>query len=434
MDNTEQLQEIEITAKPLPADKHVDSRDFRIESISLIDCTGKSRDITAMIVEMEMRQDIYLGFMSAELLINDGIGLYSEVKFHGNEFVYIHIKEPGQDLPLKKAYRVYKVSKRERMQNNASRYIIYLVSNEFIESSSQRISKAYQNMMVSDMAKDIMVNFLKIPAKRVFVDATTDPQSYVIPYSRPFEALSWLTTRAYTNENNCYFFFENLEGYHFRSINSLYRDEPAIPEAFKDTHKGVEKTLALDKFAIDAWDGVKEFDVLSGMEGGMYSMSLEEIDPIARTYGDRTYNLSDNKGLYKNPPSSIDPTTMGKDAIARRLTYLSLGGSTREWIRRVMAMAALNSSLTQIVVPGSIRIQAGKTIKLEFPYLTTPSKSADNVDKLRSGLYLIVAVNHKIDMTTLRYETVALLARDSQAEAYPSADTQMPEKIRKLNQ
>jgi hypothetical protein len=43
-------------------------------------------------------------------------------------------------------------------------------------------------------------------------------------------------------------------------------------------------------------------------------------------------------------------------------------------------------------------------------------------------------VNHKIDMTTLRYETVALLARDSQAEAYPSADTQMPDKIRKLNQ
>jgi hypothetical protein len=355
MDNTEQLTEIEITAKPLPADKHVDSRDFRIESISLIDCTGKSRDITAMIVEMEMRQDIYLGFMSAELLINDGIGLYSEVKFHGNEYVYIHIKEPGQDLPLKKAYRVYKVSKRERQQNNASRYIVYLVSNEFIESSSQRISKAYQNMMVSDMAKDIMVNYLKIPAKRVFVDDTSDPQTYVIPYSRPFEALSWLTTRAYTNENNCYFFFENLEGYHFRSINSLYRDEPAIKEVFKDTHKGVEKTLALDKFAIDAWDGVKEFDVLSGMEGGMYSMRLEEIDPIARTHEDRTYNLSDNKGLYKNPPSSIDPTTMGKDATARRLAYLSLGGTTREWIRRVMAMAALNSSLTQIVVPGSIR-------------------------------------------------------------------------------
>lgn len=428
-----ELEDITVTAKPLPDDQHLDSRDFRIESISLISCDGKARDITAMVIELQLRQDIYLGFMSGELFINDGRGLYSEVKFHGNEFVYIDIREPGQDVAIRKAYRVYKVSNRERQQNNASRYIVYLVSDELILSNSIRVSKAYQSMMVSDMAKDILVNTLKVPESRIFIDPTSDPQTYIIPNMRPFEALSWLATRAYTSTDTCYFFYENLDGFHFQSIQSLYKQESPVPQAYTDQHKGVEKSLASDKFSIDAWDGIKEFDVLSGLSDGMYSLGLLGIDHTFRTYNKSEYKLTDNMALYpSSPPSSIDSTSMGEGVTARYSTYLSAYNS-KDWIKRVMSLAALNHSLTQIVIPGSVRVQVGTILNTVFPHLTTPTTTEDNVDKYRSGKYLVVAVNHKIDMTTLRYQTVVLLARDSQPEAYPSADPQIPDKIRKLN-
>jgi hypothetical protein len=128
----------------------------------------------------------------------------------------------------------------------------------------------------------------------------------------------------------------------------------------------------------------------------------------------------------------MDKTTMGEGVTARYLTYLSTY-NTKDWIKRVMSMAALNASLTQIVIPGSIRVQAGSILNLLFPILSTPTLTEDNVDKYRSGKYLVVAVNHKIDMTTSRYQTVVLLARDSQPEAYPSADPQITDKIKKLN-
>lgn len=426
------LEEITVTAKPLPTNKHVDTRDFRIDSISLISADGRVREIVGMVMELQLRQDMYLGFMSGELLISDAIGLFSEVQFHGNEFVYFDIKEPAQDIAIRKAFRVYKISNRDRQQNNASRYVMYLVSDEFVVSSSTRISKAYKNMTISEIATDIMKNYLHIPEKKIFVDPTTQPYTIVIPNMRPLEALNWLAVRANTPNDTCYFFYENLEGFHFRSLQSLYKDPVAIPQPYMDQNKSVEKTLASDKYSIDSWSGVKEFDLLSSLSGGMYSIGLLELDPIAQGFVSNKYNLKDNKGLYPNPPSSNDATTMGDDVTAKFHTYLS-AGDTRNWIQRLMGFAAVNNNLTEIVVPGSVRVQAGKTLELVFPYLITPNDTADNVDKIRSGRYLVVAVNQKIDMLNERYQTVALVARDSVPEAYPSTDPAMASKIRKLN-
>ena len=91
---------------------------------------------------MQLRQDIYLGFMSGEIMIQDAIGLYSTVKFHGNEYVYFQIKEPEQKTSIKKAFRVYKVGNRDNTQNSSSRYVVYLVSDELVLSQNIRVSTA----------------------------------------------------------------------------------------------------------------------------------------------------------------------------------------------------------------------------------------------------------------------------------------------------
>lgn len=75
----------------------------------------------------------------------------------------------------------------------------------------------------------------------------------------------------------------------------------------------------------------------------------------------------------------------------------------------------------------------GSTISLRIPYATTPSDDSSIWDSRKSGKYLIVAANHKFDMSNHRFNTLLLLARDSMPEALPAADNQLPDKIRKLN-
>jgi hypothetical protein len=436
-----ELEEIRVTTQPLPTNKQVDSRDFRVESISLISSQGVTVDITAMVMELQLRQDIYLGFMSAEIMIQDAIGLYSDVKFHGNEYVYFQIREPEQKLLIKKAFRVYKISNRDNIQNSAQRYIIYLVSDEMVLSQNSRISKAYKNQPISSIVKDVLKTYLKIPDKRIKVDETTIPFDIVIPNKRPLEALNWLTSRAYTNEDSAYFFYENLDGFNFRAIQSLYKEAPPISEAYVFQNKSIEKSLKSDKFSIDSVTGMKEFDVLSGISSGMYTMGLLGLDPYYRTYTTTKYNLNTNKSLYTNkPPSSSDPLLLKEDSTAHYLTYLDRAATssekqmgTREWVKRIMSLAALNNTLTELVLPGSIRVQVGKLIEIVYPKAVTPNDSQDQVDKLRSGLYLVVAVNHKIDMLNQRYQTICMVARDSQPESLPASDTTLPDKIRKLN-
>ena len=177
------------TNTPLQSGSHVDTRDFRIEAVSLISASGTYKEVGAVMPEIQVRQDMYMGFMSGEALVVDGTDLSAQLQIHGGEYLFLHFTVPEQGISLKKAFRVYKVGKRVPM-DNAEKYTIYFMSDELFHSYKERISKAYPSSTVSDIAKDIMLNMLHIPPARAFVDPTDDAADLIVPNMRPLEALN----------------------------------------------------------------------------------------------------------------------------------------------------------------------------------------------------------------------------------------------------
>lgn len=420
----------------LPQDEHVDSRDFRVHAIDLISADGSSRSIIDLVAEIQIRQDMYLGFMSGEMLITDATGMFNTAKIHGGEYLYIHITEPEQELAFKKAFRVYKMGDRQTAQESAQRYTLYFVSDEMLISHSLKISKSYKNTTVSDIATSIMRDYLNIPTNRMKVDKTSDAVSFIIPNQRPFECLNWLATRAYSSTDNCWFFYENLEGYNFRSLQSIYKDGPAVRVPYRLEAKNVSKKLDMDKYSIDNFESRRDFDSLLQASNGGYAMRLTGVDPMAQEYTKTEYGLDDMPKLYSNLPMSnpkIQDKPLFDRAESHDLTYIqTMNNHVEQWIRRVMALASLNNTLIEIAVPGNVRLQAGRLMSIRLPYSTTPSES-DMWDKMRGGKYLILAANHKFDMANHRYTSILLLGRDSLPESLPITDAKLPERILKLN-
>ena len=66
-------------------EKVLSSREFRLESISLVDAAGAFVDIRTHVVELLVRQDIYVGYIHGEAIIVDGVDLVAQHGIHGNE-------------------------------------------------------------------------------------------------------------------------------------------------------------------------------------------------------------------------------------------------------------------------------------------------------------------------------------------------------------
>jgi len=429
---------------PISADQSVDTRDFRIGEITLIGSDGVAHEISPLVAELQIRQDIYLGFMSGEMLITDGVDMHSQIAFHGEEYVYIDIREPEQELAIKKAFRVYKVSTRTPIQNNYQRYIVYFVSDELVSSSTSKVSKAYKGSKVSSIALDILQNYLHVPDTQILYDETSVPVDLIVPNLRPHDALNWLAYRAYTSDDPCFLFYENLHGFNFRSLSSIYKQGTVIKVPFVFENKSGMKAMDMDKYAIDSWEGKVDFDVLNQVNSGGYAMSLLGLDPFHQSFTTQNYPLDKTgKKLFANPPMT---NTKDEDGVflfdrgsTHFLTYLDTeatstekASGTREWVKGVMSLAALQHSMMELVIPGSIRIEIGTLVSLRFPYATTPSDGSSIWDKRKSGRYLIVAVNHKFDLLNHRFDTIFMVARDSVPEPYTS-DPDIQSKIKKMN-
>jgi hypothetical protein len=418
------------TQQPLNDSGHVDTRDFRAKTITLINSSGGAKDITTMIAEVQVRQDLYLGFMSGELLITDGVDLHSQMSMHGGEYIFIHLTVPEQSIEIRKAFRVYKVGNRKPL-DNAQQYSIYFVSDELFKSYTTKINQAYTNMTISGIALEIMKTHLKIPTDKIFVDPTTGSTSVIIPNWRPLEALNWLATRAYNTDMDTFFFYENLEGFHFRSLHSIYKDPRKIKVPFTFENKRGSKSMDMDKFAIDVMESKRDFDILSTVAGGGYAMSLTTIDPITQGYVKNELGADQMKGMYQSPSMS-NADNLFRKSDTHKLVYLKTNG-IEDWIRRVMKLATLNNSMVELAVPGNMGLEAGTIIGLRVPY-TIPPASGDMWDKRKSGKYLVIAVNHKFDMMNHRFNSMIALARDSFPEGLPAEDSKLPEKIKKLTQ
>lgn len=416
-------------AEVLKSDGNVDSRDFRVISVSIIASDSTQIEVGSMVAEVQIRQDMYLGFMSGELYITDGNDLISRMGIHGGEYMFLHFSVPEQKLELKKAFRIYKITNR-KPSDASQKYNILFVSDELFTSHTKKISKAYKDMTISGIAQEIMVNELGLPPNKIFIDETSSPVSLIIPQWRPVEALNWLTTRAPDAQSSCYFFFENLEGFHFRSLQSIYKKGTIIKVPFTLENKRGEKQLDMDKFAIDAYESKKDFDVLSTVGSGGYAMGLLSVDPISQSHVTRGYNIGGIKKIYEYPPMSNSGNLFEKPS-THFMTYLQTDGM-EEWIKHAMAHSILNNSLVEITVPGNMGILVGTMLNLRIPY-SIPPADGDIWDKKKTGKYLVIACNHKFDLVNHTFNSLVWLARDSQPESLPQISETLPDKISRLN-
>lgn len=414
------------------------SKNFEIKTLEVINSGGQVVDLRKIFMEIQLFQDLYSSVMSGSIVIQDGHDIFSNFYFCGNEYLRLSIDKPSLGKPIQKVFRVYKTGGRKPASDSGQIFTLYFCSEELIFSHQKRVSKAYKGQKTVDIIRDVLKNELKVDPSRIGqLENTSGVYDLVVPGMTPFEVLQWAASRSYdASKKFCYFFYEDRDGYQFKSYNTLIKQKPL--KTLKYEIKTVDQDPANNKDSIDKFEIRGEFDVLKGLQNGGYASKLLSVDIFSQSFKYHTYSIEtaeSQKNLLNKFKTTNALKNMDKKAITNVhdslfLTNISINDTASEkendrdkWLmNRAMHMTSMHNLKIKIVIPGDVFLKAGDVVKYEFPKFEGADASGKTPDEYRTGNYLVTAICHKFSGGDKGdFESIVELVSDSFSKQIPAA-------------
>lgn len=438
-------------------------QDFVLESCKIVTGQAKPMDFRYMVVEINYYEDIYNSCITGNMVINDSNNFLNGLGFNGNEYLLLSFTKPGMAKKIEKTFRIYKVSNRTLVKDQNENYVLHFCSEELILSEQYRVSKSYRGAKISDMVKDIVLNQLNVlPTK--FQDAnieeTQGVRDLIVPNIKPFEALNWLSTYAISNSpqtaGSPYLFYENLNGYNFRSLQSLFTGK--VYNTYNVDVKNLRmandprvEDMSADVVNILHYDVLNNFDSIELINSGAYANRLIAIDPIRHTYTVNNFDYSkyfekaqklNKNGIMSNAENRKgDTLNTTYDAVLKVVTTNTGQASVNQYIKshqssikdinvettipyRTAQIAQINAIKYRVLLPGDPLLTVGSVISLNLPELR-PTDRGRELDKYYSGKYLVTAIRHKVDQEN-KFLSLVELSKESLPTAYDTVDNTIP--------
>ena len=423
---------------------------YRIGRIISLD--GKSFDISNSIVEFDYFEDILQQSVTATMKIVSSFSYVNQLPIRGGEKVELNIMSSFGDTIFEgdNALYVYKVSdwNTQRMVEECT---IHLTSLEHFSNQSTRCVKKYQFKTIDTHVEDILKNTLQTK-KDVKIEPTANSYTFIGNTKKPFYTLSWLGSKSisvHTKKSGVsgegkyaeskgtagFLCYENYDGYHYRSIDSLVANtqiqnnssdrEPKFSYSY--TGKVIEAGKLRNNVTILNYNLSKNIDLRKALTVGMYNNQFYYYDTRKNVLSLYNYKLKDEIG---------DATKLGnEESITVNSDFASV--PTRTMLRTsdhgtldpsgsltesqsdsggdailAKSMSRINLLFTQalnILVPLNVKLKVGDLIYCEFP-LVQGGQSTE-VDDQMSGNYVVRQLRHHF--SNGQNSTSLTLMRDS---------------------
>lgn len=397
---------------------------------------GKSSDDwQKMVDEINITETLDFPCIRMTIAVNDSVGMIDLMK--GNEMVEIIL----EDSISKKSYtyimRIYRLGSRNRFQKN-DKYVLECVSNEFIFNETVNLCKSFKEKRASELVKLVLTDTIKT-RKNLAIEKTKDEIKCVVPNWRPFDFFNWLGTRAVRDSNKVqagFIFYENFEGFHFKSFDKIIQDAKNQKVIFTYTYgekKLTETSTGQDIFSIQSVVYPNVFDSLVGVRNGHWagafiSVSLDYMQNSKTAangtteipYTGKTWKILDSYDKMehlgkKKPYLDADPSINAILSSARRIRYRP--NQLHLWDEKEAENDAPDEGAfpeksedtaiyahcrkvnfeaikLKITVPGNLGLFAGHGVKVVLPN-TLAEGGKIKKDDVYSGTYIIAGVRHK---------------------------------------
>ena len=333
-------------------------------------------------------------------------GVISREGITGGEYLDLKIKVPDFDdfeITPDKHFMMLNSVKNVKTSSNKQIATLEFVSVEAIINETARVSRRFTGN-VSQIVKELMKDKKSIQtSKNLETDESFNKYSFVGNLKRPFDTIQWLCPKAASTDKECGFlFYENLDGYFFKSIKGLLESDSS--ETYEKPEAPVDTDIKITENNLDSSN-----DIGMNCRMGMYANKTLYVDIENGKIETIDYKISD-LNLAKPPklPAGLEdvPTRL-------MLRILDAGalqkGSKKEEVEKRSELAVyqnksyartnlLFSQSLSISTPFNPDLRVGQMIDVVLPVKegSDQSQTTGGGENDISGKYLLSELKHSI--------------------------------------
>jgi len=420
---------------------------------------GRAVDLTGHLQHIEYFENIMSPTISMNMKISSSFNFVSELPIRGGEKISMEVETLSGTVKFGSVVKnendraeivsgsgelyVYKLENLDQ-PSTAQTFTLKITSPEYFSNETSRCTKKYKPAPIDVHVKDILNNTTKINPDRIGqIDKTKNSYSFIGNTKKPFHTISWLCPKAIAGSKQGvsgegeqakavgtagYLFFENKDGFNFRSIEGLVsRTRENVDSADAKTHgkeihgpyihqgKGSVGNLykAEENFKINHVHVNRGTDIRKALTVGQYANSTIFFDSLSHVVSVYDYKLLGDDGLENQLGSDDEKETSSNELkmlnsrlFVRISDHGTLGIGTDGFQTSGIDQAyqaksasrynQLFSQSVDIQIPLNTNIKVGDIINCEFPELNTFTGQSKDKDRSASGNYLVTRLNHHI--------------------------------------
>tara|TARA_Y200000002_G_scaffold23885_1_gene18099 strand:- start:25 stop:1281 length:1257 start_codon:yes stop_codon:yes gene_type:complete len=227
---------------------------------------------------------------------------------------------------------IYDVQDRMVVDGNKSQATLYCVSPDAVKNGAKKISRrfgkgggAFTHDIVTELVRDELQS-----DKAVDSDLSSTKLSFVSPYWDPYTIISWLAWRSILQSPSGktsagYLFYEDREGYHFKAMDALVRQETdRIINVNLDSDE--EDEIDVQGFSLTGTS-----DIFRGLNLGSYASTTMTLDMKDFKYEEIPFFITD----FYVEMKKLNPTSALPE-FYRRFGSIETGGAPTRIMSKVM--------------------------------------------------------------------------------------------------
>ncbi len=407
-------------------------------------------DISSNVVEFEIFEHLQKPYLDARIVFIDDFAFRDTLSTQGSERLVLTVGDPNEpDKPLfTKGFFFSKVNDTQKMGERTEILSLDLVEDHVLISTVKQFSKSYRGTF-EEIISEIAVSELFAGTDRKVVEdkfegSAQGTRKVIVPYLSPLEAIQWVKDRATTRSGGPIYLKSSLytNNLLLSDFDSLMREE-AVNLKTPLRHSTAAQSINQEDerlrpyFEIAAYSEKDNADMLRLYEEGAIGSFYSTVDAgKGVTLGQHISVRDVIEELYTNEilsadqsQSVFDPTLLIGDKLSDEYNSLHVFQVTstatynqfssyhdeaqlldqannivesKLKVKNKLIRSIMSKNVLDIGIDGRMllegRIEAGSKLRLLFlsPDVNADGKdSFDQIDKRKSGDYLILAVNHK---------------------------------------
>tara|TARA_R110000822_G_scaffold13383_4_gene47681 strand:+ start:1235 stop:2599 length:1365 start_codon:yes stop_codon:yes gene_type:complete len=435
--------------------------------LSSVKNEDKVVDVRGNIVEVNLFENLYKPYVDSTIVLIDDFGLKNSLNIQGTERLKLVLgdAENPEEPVVVKYFFFSKINDTQKMNERAELLSISLVEEHVYIDAIKQFSKSYTDEL-ENIITSIADNELgKTVVKSLFEPSVQGPRKIIVPYLSPLEAIQWLRDRATTRTGSPIFLSGSLytNSLVMSSLDGLLREDvinDKLPLRYSSAISGVDADQdqlrpyyeIMSFKEVDAENSLALYE--NGAIGSFYAsidagtgvLSGEHIsvrDILDEFYTNKLISADTNQSVF-DPSLEIDGklsdeyNSLHIHQVVSSNTYnqfksyhdeTSLLGENNSLIesrlkaKNKIIRTFLKKNIIDIGMNGSLffkgKISVGRKLRLLFLNSNVQGDlkdTNDQIDKRKSGDYIILATNHRLadekHTTILRLTKLGELPKD----------------------